>query len=507
MNEFTQVFLERKDEIISALLEHIQISFIALFFALLIAIPLGIYLTRHRKAAEGMIGIISVIQTIPSLALLGILIPLVGIGRVPAIIALVAYALLPIVRNTYTGIKEIDSSLIEAARAMGMNPRKRLIRIELPLAMPILMAGIRTAMVLIVGTATLAALIGAGGLGDLILLGIDRNNTNLILLGAIPAALLAILFDYILKKFEYLSYKKVFITIGTVGLLALVIIMSPLFGQKDHKIVIAGKLGSEPEILINMYKILIEEETNLQVELKAGLGKTSFVFNALKSGSIDIYPEFTGTAISEFLKETAKSTDREEVYQQAKAGLLERFHMVMLKPMQYNNTYALAVPKEFADQNGLVTISDLKGIEDKIHAGFTLEFSDREDGYLGIQSLYGLQFPNLVTMEPKLRYVAVESGEINLVDAYLTDSELRQYNLKVLEDDQYLFPPYQGAPLLNEETAQKHPEIVEALNKLAGKITDDEMREMNYQVNVEGQSPFEVAENYLRKQGLSTGNK
>lgn len=502
MNDFIQEFLGRKDQLVSSLLEHVQISFIALFFAVIIAIPLGIYLTRHKKVAEGIIGVTSVVQTIPSLALLGILIPLFGIGKVPAIIALVAYALLPILRNTYTGIKEVDSSLIEAARAMGMNSRKRLIRVEFPLAMPVIMAGIRTAMVLIVGTATLAALIGAGGLGDIILLGIDRNNTNLILLGAIPAALLAILFDYLLKKFENLSYKKAFITLGTIGLLAFAIIVAPFSGHQDQKIVIAGKLGSEPEILINMYKILIEDETDLQVELKPGLGKTSFVFNALRSGDIDIYPEFTGTAISEFLKETANSTDREEVYQQAKDGLLERFNMELLKPMQYNNTYALAVPNDFADEYGLETISDLKGLEDKINAGFTFEFSDREDGYLGIQSLYGIQFPNLVTMEPKLRYVAVESGEINLVDAYSTDSELRQYQLKVLEDDQHLFPPYQGAPLLSEEKVKKYPEIEDALNKLSGKITDDEMREMNYLVNVEGLSPFEVAEDYLEKEGL-----
>lgn len=502
MTEFTQVFQERRDELLNALLEHIQISLISLILTVIIAIPLGIYLTRHKKIAEGILGITSVIQTIPSLALLGILIPLFGIGRVPAIIALVAYALLPMLRNTYTGIKEVDPSLIEAARAMGMNFRRRLIKVEIPLAMPVIMAGIRTATVLIIGTATLAALIGAGGLGDIILLGIDRNNPNLILLGAISAALLAILFDYLLKKFESLSYKKALISIGLIGIAALAIILTPFIGHQDQKIVIAGKLGSEPEILINMYKSLIEDETDLQVELKPGLGKTSFVFNALKSGSIDIYPEFTGTAISEFLKETAKSTDREGVYQQAREGLLEQYNMVMLKPMQYNNTYALAVPNDFADQYGIKTISDLKGRENKIKAGFTIEFSDREDGYRGIQSLYDIQFSNLVTMEPKLRYVAVESGEINLVDAYSTDSELRQYHLKVLEDDQHLFPPYQGAPLLKEETAKEYPEIVKALNKLAGKITDEEMREMNYKVNVEGEPPSEVAKNYLQKKGL-----
>ena len=194
------VFQERKAQLLAALLEHIQISFIALFFAVLIAIPLGIYLTNKKKIAESIIGVSAVLQTIPSLALLGLLIPLFGIGKVPAIIALVVYALLPILRNTYTGINEVDPSLKEAALAMGMNRSKRLVKVELPLAMPVMMAGIRTAMVLIVGTATLAALIGAGGLGDIILLGIDRNNTALILIGAIPAAILALIFDVALKN-------------------------------------------------------------------------------------------------------------------------------------------------------------------------------------------------------------------------------------------------------------------------------------------------------------------
>ncbi|ESU31073.1 ABC transporter permease [Bacillus sp. 17376] len=503
MNSWTSTFIDRKDELLSALLEHIQISFIALFFAVLIAIPLGIFLTRRKQISEGIIGITAVLQTIPSLALLGLLIPLFGIGKIPAIIALVVYALLPILRNTYTGINEVDPSLIEASRAMGMNSKRRLMKVELPLAMPVIMAGIRTAMVLIVGTATIAALIGAGGLGDLILLGIDRNNTALIVLGAIPAALLAILFDIVLRRFETVSFKKSLITIGAISLAVLLIMVIPFLGGKnEEEIVIGGKLGSEPEILINMYKLLIEEETDHSVQLKPGLGKTSFVFTALENGNIDIYPEFTGTAISEFLKETAESTSREEVYQQAKEGMRKEFEMEMLQPMDYNNTYALAVPKQLANENGLKTISDLKAIESSLKAGFTLEFSDREDGYKGIKKLYGLNLPSLITMEPKLRYRAVKNGEINLVDAYSTDSELQRYRLVVLEDDKNLFPPYQGAPLMRAETAKKYPEIVKALNKLAGKITDDQMRKMNYQVNVEGESAEETAREYLRESGL-----
>ncbi|MGE7915002.1 osmoprotectant update ABC transporter permease/substrate-binding subunit OpuFB [Lysinibacillus xylanilyticus] len=503
MTNFFEVFSERKGQLMASLLEHIQISFIALFFAVVIAIPLGIYLTNKKKIAESIIGISAVLQTIPSLALLGLLIPLFGIGKVPAIIALVVYALLPILRNTFTGINEVDPSLKEAAMAMGMNKRKRLVKVELPLAMPVIMAGIRTAMVLIVGTATLAALIGAGGLGDIILLGIDRNNTALIILGAVPAAVLALVFDFLLKKLESLSFRKTMTALSMISIVALSIMILPLLNFKEQEeIVIAGKLGSEPELLINMYKLLIENETDLTVQLKPGLGKTSFVFNALKSGSIDIYPEFTGTAISEFLKEEAINNNQEDVYHQAKEGMMNKFGMVMLSPMKYNNTYALAVSKEMAETYDLQSISDIKPIQETIKAGFTLEFNDREDGYLGIQNLYGITLSNITTMEPKLRYQAIETGNIDLLDAYSTDSEIRQYNLQVLADDQQLFPPYQGAPLLRKETLDKYPEIETALNKLANRITDDEMREMNYQVNVEGKNVEDVAREYLIKAGL-----
>ncbi|RPK10739.1 ABC transporter permease/substrate-binding protein [Priestia endophytica] len=503
MNQFIDAVGERKGDLLSALLEHIQISFIALLFAVVISIPLGIYITRKPKIAEVIIGITAVLQTIPSLALLGLLIPLMGIGKVPAIIALIVYALLPILRNTYTGIKEVDSSLIEAAKGMGMNGRKRLLKVELPLAMPVIMAGIRTATVLIIGTATLAAFIGAGGLGELIMLGIDRNDTNLIIIGAVPAAILAILFDVILRRLEKLSFKKSIAVLTTfIVVIALVIIIPFAANGGKEKFVIAGKLGAEPEILINMYKLLIEQDTDLTVEIKPGFGETSFVYSALKSGSIDLYPEFTGTAINEFLKEPPISTDRKEVYHQAKEGMKKKFDLALLKPMNYNNTYALAVPKKLAQQYNLKTISDLKAVENSMKAGFTGEFTDREDGYKGIQKKYNLELGSVVTMAPKLRYNAVKKGDITVVDAYSTDSELREYNLVVLEDDQHLFPPYQGAPLLREETLKEHPELRDTLNKLGGKINDNEMREMNYKVNVKGEKPSTVAKEYLKKEGL-----
>ncbi|MGY0400581.1 ABC transporter permease/substrate-binding protein [Carnobacterium jeotgali] len=502
MNEFITTFQERKGELLTALIEHMQLSFISLFIAVIIAVPLAIYLTRHKRMATVMIQITSIFQTIPSLALLGLMIPLVGIGTVPAVTALVIYALLPILRNAYTGIMEVDPSLNEAADAMGMNRWRKLTKVQIPIAMPIIMAGIRNAMVLIIGTGTIAALIGAGGLGSLILLGIDRGNNHLILLGAIPAALLAILFDYLLSLFEKISFKKTMITLSILSVIILGLLIAPLLMKDKEELVIAGKLGAEPEIIMNMYKYLIEEETDVAVTLEPNMGKTTFVFNALESGDIDVYTEYTGTILATFLNEELNSTDEQDVYKQAKKGLASQYDMTLLKPMAFNNTYTLAVTSELAEQYDLKTISDLIPIADEIKAGFTLEFSDRQDGYLGIQDLYSLKFGEVQTMEPKLRYAAIETGDINLVDAYSTDSELAQYDLVVLEDDRGLFPPYQGAPLMLDETIENFPEVEDILNQLAGKITDAEMREMNYAVNVDGKSASEVAQQFLMDQGL-----
>lgn len=502
MNAFITTFQARQGQLWTALLEHIQFSFIALFIAVLIALPLAIYLTYHKKVANPIIQITAVFQTIPSLALLGLLIPLAGIGKVPAIIALVVYALLPILRNTYTGINEIAPSLIEAADAMGMDPWRKLIKVQLPIAMPVIMAGIRNAMVLVVGTGTIASLIGAGGLGDIILLGIDRGNNMLILLGAIPAALLAILFDYLLSVLERSSYKRALgaLAIGAGAILLMLLV--PLFNQKEDELVIGGKLGSEPTIIMHMYEDLIEAETDIAVTLKPNLGKTTFNFNALVSEDIDIYTEYTGTIIGTFLNEPLGSTDGQAVYERAKAGLAEQYQMTLLQPMAFNNTYVLAVAPDLAAEYELETISDLVPIATEIRAGFTLEFADREDGYLGIQRLYGLTFNSLQTMEPSIRYQAIGTGDINLVDAYSTDSDIVKYGLVELKDDKGLFPPYQGAPLLLMKTLAAHPELEPILNKLAGKVTDAQMREMNYLVDVEDASPDQVAHDFLFAEGL-----
>lgn len=505
MNNLYQTLLERKDALLAALLQHISISLVSLLLAMLLAIPLAIWLVRYKKAAETVLQITGVLQTIPSLALLGLLIPFVGIGNPPAIIALVIYALLPIFQNTYIGLSEIDPSIEEAANAFGMSRMRKLIKVELPIALPVIVSGIRTALVLIIGTATLAALIGAGGLGTFILLGIDRNDVGLIFIGAVSAALLAICFSLLIRilqtsklRVTIFSLAALFVLIGGIS-----IAQSGLFAKE--KVTIAGKLGAEPEILINMYKLLIEENSDLEVEIKPNFGKTSFLFNALKHGQIDIYPEFTGTVLESLVDvpedKRGQVFDSKETYELAKALLQAQFHISFLEPMAYQNTYALAVKRSFAEEHGLKTISDLIKVQDRLNAGFTLEFIDRSDGYKGIQSKYGLTF-KVHSMEPALRYSAINNDDVNLIDAYSTDSEIRQYDLVVLEDDERLFPPYQGAPMMLDSFVRSHPKVADSLALLTDRITEDEMVDMNYAVNVEGQKPEAVAEAYLLANGL-----
>ncbi|AOV06622.1 ABC transporter permease [Sporosarcina ureilytica] len=202
MSNFFHTVSSRSDLIIEAFLQHIFLSFVALALGVAIALPAGILIARYRRFAEPIIGVTAVLQTIPSLALFGILVPLIGIGSKTALIALIIYALLPIVRNTYTGLTSADESIIEAGRGMGMTPFQILKKIEFPIALPVIMAGIRTATVLTVGIATLATFVGAGGLGDVIYRGLQSYNNSLVLAGALPVACLAILFDFLLKWIE-----------------------------------------------------------------------------------------------------------------------------------------------------------------------------------------------------------------------------------------------------------------------------------------------------------------
>ena len=503
MSNLISTFQERFGDWVTALGQHLQLSLLTLLVAIILTIPLAVYLNSHKKSANWVLQVAGAFQTIPSMALLGLFIPLMGIGTLPALTALVIYAIFPILENTITALNGIDPSLEEAGIAFGMTKWERLKKFEIPLAMPVIVSGIRTATVMIIGTATLAALVGAGGLGSFILLGIDRRNASLILIGAISSAILAILFNVVLKWMEKAKLHTIVATFAVMVLgLGASYAPSIIPHNKKDNLVIAGKLGPEPEILMNMYKLLIEENTNMTVTVKPNFGKTDFLYQALKKGDIDIYPEFTGTITGSLLQPAPKvSNNSEEVFEVARDGIKKQDNLVLLNHMAYQNTFAIAVPKSIAKEYNLKTISDLKKVQDKLKAGFTLEFNDREDGNKGLQSVYGLNL-NVVTMEPALRYDAIKAGDIQIMEVYSTDPEIERYQLQILEDDQHLFPPYQGAPLIKAELLEKHPELEAVLNKLAGKITESQMSQMNYQVGVEGKSAEEVAREFLVQEGI-----
>lgn len=503
MHNLIEVFINRFGDWQTAIWQHLQISLAALLLAILIAVPLSIFLVNYRRLAAWVLQLTGIVQTIPSLAILGLLIPFIGIGTLPAIVTLVVYGLFPIVQNTITAFWELDPQLEEAATAFGMTRWEKLRKYQLALAMPVMMSGIRTAAVMIIGTATLAALIGAGGLGSLILLGIDRNDSALILIGAISSAFLAVVISLILGALTKRRPKTLLLSFLTTAVLVVASFAQPyLLPMGNNKLIIAGKLGAEPDILIHLYKELIEQDSHLQVEVKPNFGKTSFLYEALKAGSIDIYPEFSGTITASLLTNPPQlANDQEAVYEAARDGIYQQDKLIYLKPMAYQNTYAIAVKEAYAMEHGLETISDLKKVESTARTGFSLEFNDRPDGKKGLESLYGLKL-NIQTMEPALRYQALEQDKLDVIEVYSTDSQIIKYGLKLLQDDKHLFPPYQGAPLLREETLKQHPELEGILNKLHKKITATEMATMNYQVDVEGKSAKEVAHDFLSRQGL-----
>lgn len=493
-------FLEKKGDLIIALLEHLELTIYALVIAIVIALPLAIGVAKHKKVASTVIYFTSIFQTIPSLALLGLFIPLFGIGKIPALITLVIYAIFPILQNTITGLQEIDPSLEEAADAFGMSMYEKLKNFEIPIATPIIISGVRSSAVLIIGTATLASLIGAGGLGSFILLGIDRNNIALIVIGAGSTALLAIIINYIIKLFEKWKIKFILQTLFVAMLITSIFFNGT--NKMKNTIVIGGKLGTEPEILINMYKELIEDNSDLNVEVKPNFGKTIFLYDALRNGNIDIYPEFTGTITSTLLKNKIKvSNDPKEVYEVAKKGILQQDNLVLLEPMIYQNTYALAVTKKFSERNGVEKISDLKKYENQVNAGFTLEFNDRIDGNRGIKEKYGINL-KVSTLEPSLTYKAITSGKVEVINVDSTNSKIKVNDLYILKDDLGIFPPYQGAALMRKETADKYPKILEALSKLSNQITEEEIIQLNYDVEIRGINPNKAARDFLIKKGM-----
>lgn len=503
-------FRTRWPEILEALQQHLFLSLVSLVIATLIAIPVGIFIARRKKLAEPVIGVASIFQTIPSLALFGFLLPLFGIGNVTAIIALTIYALLPILRNTYTGITGVDQSAVEAGRGMGMTKNQILRMIELPLALPIIMAGLRTATVLTIGVATLAAFIGAGGLGDLIYRGLSTARNELVLAGAIPAAVLAILIDLILKRIEVatdprsgkkFSWKR--LSFILIPIAAIALFFGLRGGNSDDTIVISGKKWTEQYILPYIISEYVKDKTDYDVTVKEGLGETPIMTQAIRKGDIDMFVEYTGTGLMTILKEEYRPEDSaDEIYNRVKKGYSEKYQLEWLKPLGFENTYALALNQKTYKQLGVKTISEFAPKSSGISFGGPTDFYEREDGYDAFVKTYNLNFSEKRSLDPNLMYSAVKEGEVDAIPAYTTDGRIVRFNLGVLEDDKKFFPPYYAAPVIRQDTLKQFPELKNVINGLGGKISEREMAEMNAKVDLDKEDPKEVAREFLKKKGL-----
>lgn len=524
MSDFFMNLYLKKSEVISLLLEHIQLTLLAVLIAVVIGVPLGIFITNYKKLAKIVIGFANLVQAIPSLAILGFLIPVVGIGSVPAIIMVVLYSMLPIIKNTYTGISNINPDMIESAKGVGMTNIQILKIVKIPLAMPMIMAGIRISGVTAVGLMTIAAFVGAGGLGYLVFSGIQTVDNNLILFGAIPAAILALIIDYITSKIEYAvmpngirksdgtmkvkrgnkgrkKKNKIIALVTSLILIVIILFSTNVFNKSSNKIVIASKNFTEQIILGNMLEQLIEAKTDIDVETKLNLGGTQVAYSALKSGSVDLYVEYTGTAYVNLLDIKDGNTNPDEVYDKVNEIFKEKENIEFLDPLGFNNTYALAVRKDTAEKYNLKSISDLEKVSEEFLMGPTIEFANREDGLLGLDKAYNLNFKKVKPIDGGLRYTALMNNESDVIDAFTTDGLLDKFGLKVLEDDKNFFPPYYAAPLIRMDTLKEHPELEEVLNLLANKITDKTMRKLNYEVDVNGRDPETVANEFLVSEG------
>jgi len=512
-------FLGRNSgELGELVLEHLFLVAVAVAVAVLIGVPLGILLTRKPGLSKPILGFANIMQTVPSLALFGFLIPLNlylfdikilgGIGARTAIVALVLYSLLPIIRNTFTGISNVDPAIREAGRGMGMTDRQLLFQVELPLALEVIIAGVRVATVICVGTATIAAAIDAGGLGRYIFRGLRANDNVLILAGAVPAALIALGADLMLGYIEKAIRPGGAIKNKTRWVSGVIAVGAALLGgiaywsmaSSGGRIIVGSKDFTEQVILGEILAQAIEAKTGAAVVRRFDLGG-NLAHDALVAGEIDVYPEYTGTGLLAILKEKPIA-DPQDVYRRVKTEYARRFKLEWTEPLGFNNTFAILVRGEDAKKLNLKTVSDAARLASQWRAGFGQDFMSRADGYPGFARTYGFHFQEIREMDLSLTYRALAEQQVDLIAGNSTDGLIDRYGLFQLDDDKHYFPPYDAVPVVRENALNKHAPLRAVLKQLGGILSVEEMRRLNYAVDGEKRQVKDVAREFLRTKGL-----
>lgn len=513
IQDIINLWTQKSDFYIGLLLEHIQIAMTAVLIAGIIGLMIGILISEYQKTSKVALGVINFIYTIPSISLLGFLIPLSGIGNTTAIIALTVYALLPMVRNTHTGLTNVSPLIVEAAKGMGSTKLQILYKIKLPLALPVIMTGIRNMTVMTIALAGIASFIGAGGLGVAIYRGITTNNKAMTLIGSLMIALLALIVDWSLgfieKRLHHRnkkSSKKQRIIIVSLIIVCMTIVFYSVIGTgKKDVLHIATKPMTEQYIIGEMLNTLIEKETDLDVILNQSIGGgTNNIHPAMLSKEFDLYPEYTGTGWNQVLKKEEFYT--EKLFSQLQDG----YHNMQMKwetLLGFNNTFGIAVRKDIADQYDLKTYSDLQAISDQLIFGAEYDYFERADGYDAFTDTYGLKFKKTMDLDIGLKYDAMRQKKIDVMVVFTTDGQLSASEITVLKDDKNLYPSYMCGLIVREVILEKYPELKDVLKKLDNVISDVDMSKMNYQVETEKKEPKDVADKFLKEKGLLNGEE
>ncbi len=484
---------------------HLFLTVVPLLLAIAISLPLGVMLARRRRLRGPVLALASVAQTIPGLALLALMVPLLvvlgqattrvlggalpALGWPPALMALTLYAVLPILRNTVTGLRGVDPALREAARAMGMTPAQSLRQVELPLAAPVIVAGLRTATVWTVGTATLATPVGQTCLGNYIFMGLQTRNLTAVLFGSVAAALLAVLLDGLIGALETGvrtgSRRRVTMALALLTLLLAAGLLAPWLsraasGGNDQRQswTVGAKTFTEQYILAALLEDTLDN-AGLLATRREGLGST-VLFDALAAGQVDIYVDYSGTLWANHMQRQGGS-GRREVLDQVSRWLQATHGIRCLGPLGFENAYVLAMARDDADRRGIRSVADLQRLGVDLKIGGDYEFFGRPE-WRSLRDTYGLAAATQTSYDSTFMYQAVARGEVDVISAFSSDGRIAAYDLVVLDEPEGVLPPYDALLLLSPRAAASD-KLTAALSPLMDAISVDLMREANNMVD------------------------
>ena len=475
---------------------HVRLSVAALALGLAVSLPLAIAARKAPLFRNVLLALASIVQTVPGLALLALFYPLLlalasvtlhwfgfgfsAFGFLPAMLALALYSMLPVLRNTITGLDGVDADLVQAAQAVGMTERQSLFAVELPLALPVIMAGIRTAAVWVIGTATLSTPIGQTSLGNYIFAGLQTQNWVFVLFGCIAAAVLALAVDQLLALIEsgLKVRSRVRAALGGLGMAALVVAtLVPVLARPPASYIVGAKTFAEQYVLSALLAQRLRA-AGLSASSREGLG-SNVIFDALAANDIDLYVDYSGTLWANQFHRT-DILPREKLLSELKA-ILAKQDITLFGELGFENAYALVMPKKRAEALGIRSIADLASRAPALSIAGDYEFFSRPE-WAALKKAYGLTFRAQRTMQPDFMYAAVASGEVDVIAGYTSDGLIAKYDLVVLDDPKQAIPPYDALLLLAPKRANDEA-LRAALKPLLGRIDIADMREANLRAN------------------------